>query len=63
MLPNHSSNLLYTYLSITALFFALWYILGEEYGLIAMPPALAIFLTYIIYVEGKKEVHTDETIL
>jgi len=62
MLPRHNSNLLYTYLSITALFFALWYILGEEYGLIAMPPALAIFLTYIIYVEGKKEVRAKETI-
>jgi len=63
MLPKHSSNLLYSYLALTALFFAVWYIVGEEIGLVAIPPALAIFLTYIIYVEGKKESPIEQTIL
>lgn len=55
MLPKHSSNLLYTYLSITAMFFIIWNFTREDFYIFAIPPALAIFLTYIIYVEGKKE--------
>ena len=55
MLPNHRSSLLYIYLSITALFFTVWYFVSNETGIFAVPPALAIFLTYIIYVERKKE--------
>lgn len=54
MLPNHSSNLLYIYLTITALFFTLWYFVSNE-TIFAIPPALAAFLTYIIYKEYKKE--------
>jgi len=60
MLPNHSSNLLYTYLSVTAIFFILWKLLGDNFYIFSIPPALAIFLTYIIYVEGKKEKITIE---
>lgn len=55
MLPNHSSNLLYIYLTITALFFTVWYFVSNETGIFAIPPALAIFLTYIIYKEYQKE--------
>jgi len=54
MLPNHNSSLLYSYLTITALFFIVWYFVNSE-AIFAVPPALAIFLTYIIYVERKKE--------
>ena len=55
MLPNHRSSLLYIYLCITALFFTVWYFVSNETGIFAVPPALAIFLTYIIYIESRKE--------
>jgi len=55
MLINYRSILLTTYLAITALFFITWYFIGEESWLIAIPPLLAIFLTYIIHVEKNKE--------
>ena len=59
MLPNHSSNLLYIYLTITALFFIVWYFVNSE-AIFAIPPALAIFLTYIIYSEHRKERIADQ---
>lgn len=55
MLSKYGSDLLNIYLVITVVFFISWYLLGEEFGLIAIPPALAIFLTYIIYAESTKK--------
>jgi len=55
MLPNHHSSLLYIYFTVTALFFLVWYFFGEVFGIFAIPPALAIFLTYLIYIESRKE--------
>ena len=60
MLPKHSSNLLYGYLLMTALFFVTWYFTGEQFYIFAIPPILAFFLTYIIYIECKKETETPE---
>lgn len=63
MLPKHSSNLLYTYLAITAMFFIIWNFTREDFYIFAIPPALAILLTYIIYIEGKKKLPIKETML
>lgn len=55
MLPNHHNSLLYIYFTVTALFFLVWYFFGEVFGIFAVPPVLAIFLTYIIYTKRKGE--------
>ena len=55
MLSKHSSNLLYIYFAITGLFFILWEFLGTNFYIFALPPALALYLTYIIYIERQKE--------
>ena len=60
MIAKHRSMLLDIYFAITVAFFILWYFLGEELGLIAIPPILAIFLTYIIHVEFAKVAVTPE---
>jgi hypothetical protein len=61
MLFYYRSILLTTYLTITALFFTMWYFIGEESWLIAIPLILAIFLTYIIHIEKNREVAASAT--
>lgn len=46
------SVLIYTYVLLTSLFFFLWYF-TDFYWIIAMPPALAIYMSVIIYLNSK----------
>ena len=55
MLFKYPGNLLYIYSGVTVFFFLLWMVLGSDHSYIfALPPALALFLTYIIFIESEK---------
>ena len=55
MLEKRNSNLLNVYFLITVLYFILLTIFGKQFFTFIVPPALVILLTYIIYIERKKE--------
>jgi len=56
MLFKYPSNLLYIYSGITVFFFLLWMALGsDQFYIFALPPALALLLTYIIITKNLKE--------
>jgi len=56
MLFKYPGNLLYIYFGVTVFFFLIWMVLGSDHSYIfALPPALALFLTYIIFIESQKE--------
>lgn len=54
LLVNHRNIHLYIYLILTILFFSLWLVFDIEYWLFAIPPFLAVYLTYIVGDEYKK---------
>jgi len=55
MLVMNCRNIhLYIYLATTLLFFLLWLVFAAGNWIFALPPALAIYLTYIVTTEYKK---------
>jgi len=56
LIRDYKNFHLYIYFAITILFFALWMLFGiNDDWLWTMPPALAIYLTYIVIAAYKKQ--------
>lgn len=54
LVMNYRNIHLYIYLATTLLFFLLWLVFATGNWIFALPPALAIYLTYIVGTEYKK---------
>jgi len=56
LLGKHRNPLLFSYFAIVAMFFLIWGFIGNyEFYIFAIPVMLALYFTYIVYVQIKLE--------